>query len=221
VGGLNQVQVFRTSDFQKVATVDVGRLPHGIWPSGDGSRVYVGLENDDRMEVIETAHNQVIASIPIGEAPQAVVYVPNAVLPGTSGNAGLQSLGIAAQAQRLSLVAAGQHDRAVVKSLTTVTLFDQGLVQVLQAAVTGLSPKSDYVLGVAPNGDGSGSLEALAGFKTNAAGAAIVNTIGPIRQIVEPQAAAPRRYLVIRAGSAETPRQLMQVQAISDNATMK
>ena len=48
VGGLNQVQVFRTSDFEKIATIVVGRLPHGIWPSGDGSRVYVGLENDDR-----------------------------------------------------------------------------------------------------------------------------------------------------------------------------
>ena len=46
VGGLNQVQVFRTSDFSKVATIGLGKLPHGIWPSGDGSRVYVGLEND-------------------------------------------------------------------------------------------------------------------------------------------------------------------------------
>ena len=32
---------------QQVATIPVGRLPHGIWPSGDGTRVYVGLENDD------------------------------------------------------------------------------------------------------------------------------------------------------------------------------
>jgi YVTN family beta-propeller protein len=37
VGGLNQVQVFRTDDFSKVATISVGSLPHGEWPSGDGS----------------------------------------------------------------------------------------------------------------------------------------------------------------------------------------
>src|SRR6266446_10687868 len=49
VGGLNQVQVFRTSDFSKVATIPVGGLPHGVWPSGDGSRIYVGLENDDQL----------------------------------------------------------------------------------------------------------------------------------------------------------------------------
>ncbi len=42
-------------DFAKVATIPVGKLPHGIWPSGDGSRVYVGLENDDAMVAIDTA----------------------------------------------------------------------------------------------------------------------------------------------------------------------
>lgn len=35
VGGVNQVKVFRTDDFSQVATIDVGKLPHGIWPSGD------------------------------------------------------------------------------------------------------------------------------------------------------------------------------------------
>jgi YVTN family beta-propeller protein len=54
IGGLNEVQVFRTDDFSKVATIAVGKLPHGIWPSGDGSRVYVGLENGDRLAAIDT-----------------------------------------------------------------------------------------------------------------------------------------------------------------------
>ncbi len=36
VGGLNQVKVYRTDDFTQVATIDVGKLPHGLWPSGDG-----------------------------------------------------------------------------------------------------------------------------------------------------------------------------------------
>src|SRR5690242_996116 len=65
VGGLNEVQVFRTDDFSKVATIPVGKLPHGIWPSGDGSRVYVGLENDDQLTAIDTLTNRVIATVPI------------------------------------------------------------------------------------------------------------------------------------------------------------
>src|SRR5229473_150335 len=58
VGGLNEVQVFRTDDFSLVATIPVGKLPHGVWPSGDGSRVYVGLENDDRLIAIDTLANK-------------------------------------------------------------------------------------------------------------------------------------------------------------------
>jgi hypothetical protein len=83
VGGLNEVQVFRTDDFSRVAIIPVGRLPHGIWPSGDGTRVYVGLENEDRLAAIDTLKNQVIATSPIGQAAQAIVYVPQAI-PGDS-----------------------------------------------------------------------------------------------------------------------------------------
>ena len=54
VGGLNEVKVFRTDDFSQVATIPVGKLPHGIWPSGDGTRVYVGLENADALAAIDT-----------------------------------------------------------------------------------------------------------------------------------------------------------------------
>jgi len=71
VGGLNQVKVFRTDDFSQVATIPVGSLPHSLWPSGDGSRVYVGLENADALTVIDTAINKVVATVPIGQAPQA------------------------------------------------------------------------------------------------------------------------------------------------------
>src|SRR5882724_10003523 len=86
VGGLNEIQVYRTDDFSKVATIPVGKLPHGIWPSGDGTRVYVGLENEDRIAAIDTVTNKVIATSPIGQAAQAVVYVPDAI-PMLSDNA--------------------------------------------------------------------------------------------------------------------------------------
>src|ERR1700716_3985978 len=102
VGGLNQVKVFRAEDFSQVATIPVGNLPHGIWPSGDGSRVYVGLENADGMAAIDTKTNRLIATSPVGQAPQAITYVPNAG-PDGDGTQGLQQLGVAGQAAHLSL----------------------------------------------------------------------------------------------------------------------
>ena len=211
VGGLNEVQVFRTDDFSKVATIQVGKLPHGVWPSGDGSRVYVGLENEDKLAAIDTLTNTVIATSPIGQAPQAIVYVPNAV-PEGGGTQGLRPLGIAGEAAQLTLIAAG-HEEAGGKPPTSVTLFDQGLTQVLEAAVTGLEPKHPYVLALASRADGSGTLEPLATFMTNPAGSAIVNAVGPIRQVVRDGTGAPRRYLVIAPGSATKLGKPVQVQA--------
>jgi len=211
VGGLNEVQVFRTDDFSKVATIPVGKLPHGIWPSGDGSRVYVGLENDDQLTAIDTLTNRVIASVPIGQAAQAVVYVPNAV-PEGNGTQGLQPLGVAGQAAHFVMARAGATATADDPPPTSVTLFDQGLVQVLEASVTGLEPKAPYVLALSDHGDGSGTLEALANFMTNPAGAAIVNAVGPIRQVVQGDADAPRRYLVIAPGAMAQPGRPVQIQ---------
>lgn len=210
VGGLNEVQVFRTRDFTKVETIPVGPLPHGVWPSGDGTRVYVGLENGDGLVVIDTLTNKVIATIPIGQAPQALTYVPNAV-PEGDGRQNLQPLGIAGQAAPLMLVPRGNDKGA--SAPTSVALFDQGLTQVLQASVTGLQPHQSYVLALASRADGGGTLEPLAAFTTNPAGAAIVNALGPIRQVVRGEDPAPRRYLVIAPGTAAEHGTPVQVQA--------
>jgi DNA-binding beta-propeller fold protein YncE len=212
VGGLNEVKVFRTSDFAQVATIPVGDLPHGIWPSGDGTRVYVGLENADRLVGIDTLKNLVIASVPIGQAAQAVVYVPGAV-PSGDGLQGLQPLGIAGQAAHLTLVSASASAPRTGKAPTNVTLFDQGLVQVLEAAVTGLDPKKTYVLALSRRSDGTGALEPLTAFVTNPAGSAIVNAVGPIRQAVRAEEHVQRRYLVIVSGTAAELGPLAQIQA--------
>src|SRR5579872_4047233 len=102
IGGLNQVKVFRTDDFSEVATIPVGNLPHGIWPSGDGTRVYVGLENADALAVIDSTTNKVVANVPIGQAPQAIAYVPNAA-PNPDDRENLQALGVAGQVAHLAL----------------------------------------------------------------------------------------------------------------------
>jgi len=207
---LNEVKVFRTDDFSQVATIPVGNLPHGIWPSGDGSRVYVGLENADALAAIDTATNKVIANIPIGQAPQAIAYVPNAA-PNPDDRENLQPLGIAGQVAHLSL--APKQRAADSKAPTSVSLFDQGLIQILQASVTGLEPKQKYVLALAEHEDGSGPLQPLAAFTTNPAGSAIVNAVGPIRQIVDRGAKADRRYLVIASGEAAMPGEAIQIES--------
>ena len=208
VGGLNEVKVFTTSDDpQLVAAIPTGALPHGLWPSGDGTRIYIGLENADAVVAIDTLTNKVIATIPSGQSPQGMAYIPDAV-PSGSGTENLSSLGDFAQAVHLTLGAPGS-----AKELTTVAVNDQGLVDLLEAAVTGLEPKSEYVLALAQNADGSGALEAIAQFKTNPSGAAIVTTIGPLRRAVQQDAHESRRYLVIAqavGGKLGVPAQVQQ-----------
>ncbi|WP_042263466.1 YncE family protein [Paraburkholderia heleia] len=216
IGGLNEVKVFRTDDYTQVATIPVGSLPHGVWPSGDGSRVYVGLENGDALAAIDTMTNKVIAQVAIGQAPQAVTYVPDAV-PSGDGTQNLQPLGVAGNTAHLQMISTAAEMGAPAKSPTSVALFDQGLLQVLQASVTGLKPRQPYVLGLADNPDGSGAIEALANFMTNPAGSAIVNAIGQIRQVVsvnDPQAKGARRYLVIAPLVEGKPGPVAQIQAL-------
>lgn len=205
IGGSNEVKVFKTDGFEQVATIAVGALPHGLWPSGDGTRVYVGLENADAAAVIDTATNKVIANVPIGQGPQGVAYVSKAVEKG-DGMSNLQPLAAAMNASQLSLAGADG------KPGTQVTLFNQGLVQVLQAAVTGLEPKKAYVLALANEANGGGALQPLATFMTNPAGAAIVNAVGPIRQLVQDGAPESRKHLVIFAGTPDTPGKPIQTQ---------
>jgi len=211
IGALNEIKVFRTDNFEQTATIEVGNLPHGIWPSGDGSRVYVGLENGDGLTAIDTLTNRVVATIPIGQAPQALAYIFNAV-PDGDGMQNLQPLGVAGQAAHLVLAPTGAGvDKR--KHPTSVSLFDQGLSQVLEAAVSGLLPNRPYVLALAARRDGGGTVEALSAFVTNPSGSAIVNAVGPIRQIVQSAENTQRRYLVIVEGTADKLGAAVQVQA--------
>jgi YVTN family beta-propeller protein len=205
VGGLSQVAVYRTDNFEQTATIPVGDLSHGLWPSGDGTRLYVGLENADAVAVIDTLENRVVATVRIGQAPQALVYVPDAV-PSGDGKQNLQPLGVAGSAFHLKLVGADG------KTVSNVSLFDQGIIQVLQAAITGLSPGQPYTLALATDPSGKGELQPLANFMTNPAGAAIVNTTGPIRQIVDSHAVASPRFLVVAPLTAGKPRTPVQIQ---------
>jgi YVTN family beta-propeller protein len=192
IGGLNEVKVYTTTDQPTlVATIAVGDLPHGIWPSGDGSRIYAGLENGTALTAIDTLSNAVVATIATGQSPQAIVYVPQAVLSGP-GTDNLAPIGASGEAVHVALVAVGTNN---VES--TVAVNNQGLIDLLEGAVAGLVPKQSYVLALAANADGSGPLEPIAKFTAGADGAAIPVSIGPFRRALAGDALTPPRFLVI------------------------
>ncbi|HEV2714350.1 MAG TPA: hypothetical protein VGU64_03740, partial [Terriglobales bacterium] len=182
IGGENAVKVYRRGEKPElVATITTGDLPHGIWGSGDGTRVYVGLENQDAVVAIDTLANKILATIPIGQQPQALVYVPEAV-PTGDGAANLMPLAEAGKASHLTLIApegSGSAARA------TVSVNSLGPLDLLQMAVSGLKPGQMYRLWlVTARTPPYGRKEELAMFKTNLAGAQVVQTVGPFRQIL-------------------------------------
>ena len=194
VGGKDEVLVY-TRDAgaspQLVATIKTGDLPHGVWGSGDGSRVYIGLENGDAVQVIDTASNQIIASIPVGQLPQALVYVPNATTD-DNGTANLKPLSPTTTALHVELVppAAG-HSTAHA----SVSINSLGLIDNLQIAATGLEPGKKYRLMLLGDGEPQGLLVLNAGI----GGAAIAQTLGPLKRIASSSTTSPSLKLEVRS----------------------
>jgi len=197
IGGANEVKAFRRGETPElVATIPVGELPHGIWPSGDGSRVYFALENGEHCAAIDTVTNKVIANIPIGQTTQALVYVPNAVSSG-SGTENLMPLGAAANTARLHLEAGGT---ALPEAEASVAVNSLGLLDLVQIAAKGLSPRTTYQKYLAESNQSPfGNLEPLAVLKTNPDGAGIVQAIGPLKALAgnDPNSSAPQRFLIV------------------------
>ena len=197
IGGANEVKVFRRGATPElVATIPVGELPHGIWPSGDGSRVYVALENGEHCVAIDTVTNKVIANIPIGQTTQALVYVPNAVSNG-SGTENLMPLGVAANTARLHLEAAGSE---LPDAQASVAVNSLGLLDLVQIAAKGLASKESYQVYLSESNQSPfGKLEPLAVLKTNPDGAGIVQAIGPLKALAgsNPNSPVSQRFLIL------------------------
>ena len=208
IGGANEVKAFRRGpNPELVATIPVGSLPHGIWPSGDGSRVYVALENGSMAAAIDTVSNKVIANIPIGQTTQALVYVPGAV-PNGDGTANLMPLGVAGQTLHIEMLppsGAGSNGRA------TVAVNSLGVIDLLQIAVAGLQPGQEYELSLVDSlTKPDASRVGLAKFKTWPNGAGIAQAIGPLRTVVAAAGGtagqqSEQRYLVVTATGSDQP----------------
>jgi YVTN family beta-propeller protein len=205
IGGANEVKVFRRGmKPELVAQIPVGNLPHGIWRSGDGSRVYVALENGGAVQAIDTLTNKVIATIPIGQTAQALVYVPNAVPRGT-GTENLSPLGQAADVTRIELKAI--PGTLSVGSSATVAVNSLGLLDLLEIAVSHLQPKTKYTLLLSDtNQPPFKNLLPLTTFVTWPDGAGVAQAIGPLKKVVSrSRELGPddvnRRYLIVSPAS--------------------
>jgi len=179
VGGRDQVLVYRRDGLplpKLIATVKTGDLPHGLWGSGDGSRVYVGLENGDAVQAIDTDTNQVVATIPVGQLPQALVYVSHAA---TSGRdiSNLRPPGLRMDALHIELV---PPPGASSEAHASVAVNSLGLIDNLQLAATGLQPGRKYKLVMV----GGSSPEDLAVFAAGIGGVAIVQTLGKLKRVI-------------------------------------
>jgi YVTN family beta-propeller protein len=173
VGGENAVKVFTIEASPTlVKTIPVGALPHGTWASGDGSRIYVGLENGDAVDVIDTSKNEAIARIPVGQAPQALVFVPDAVPLGTDGRANLTPRPSGPETVNIALKAPQGAD-----GTGYVVSRNLGLVDILEVNVSRLKP--DTVYGVFLEGRDT----PVAVLKTNPRGMGMVSATGPTREI--------------------------------------
>jgi hypothetical protein len=146
---------------------------------------------------IDTLTNQVIASVPIGQTSQALVYVPNAV-PNGAGTDNLVPLGEAGNTARLHLEAGSTTMPGAQASVAVNSL---GLLDLVQIAAEGLTPKSQYQVYLAESDHAPfGKLEPLAVLKTNPDGAGIVQAIGPLKTLAAGGTATGipwRRFLLV------------------------
>jgi YVTN family beta-propeller protein len=196
VGGENAVKVFTMEDSPTlVKTIPVGALPHGIWASSEGSRIYVGLENGDAVDVIDTSKNETIARVPVGQAPQALVFVSDAVPQGADRRANLTPRPSGPETINIVLKAPQGAEGA-----GSVVSRNLGLVDILELSVSRLKPDTVYSVFL------EGRDVPIAVLKTNAKGMGMVSTTGPTREIrpgsPDNSAGATSRVIVIEGEGA-------------------
>jgi YVTN family beta-propeller protein len=158
----------------------------------------------DAVVAIDTLANKIIATIPVGQQPQALVYVPQAV-PDGDGTANLIPLGDAGKAAHLTLIppeGSGSSARA------TVSVNNLGPLDLLQAAVSGLKPGQKYTLWLVESRTAPfGQKEALVTFQANLAGAQVAQTIGPLRRALTSanETPAQERFLMVTQVGSDEP----------------
>nr|WP_315256421.1 cytochrome D1 domain-containing protein [uncultured Duganella sp.] len=166
VGGENAVKVYSTGKQAKLlASIATGALPHGAWSSDDNSRVYIGLENGDGVQVIDTASNQIVATMGGGQAPQALVYLSGVARSADDKSNLAPRVNQDARNIQLEPVNGGGKGFVVLRSL--------GVVESIEAFLYQLKPETQYDIYAGNQTTPVGS------FRTNAMGMANGTMICP------------------------------------------
>jgi YVTN family beta-propeller protein len=163
----------------QLTTIAVGANPHGIWPSGDASRVYVGLENGDSAVAINTATNRVLGKIKVGQAPMALMYVPNAVPSGvaSTANLGQQLLDKPTLVRNLKPLTVGP-------AAGTMDLRSEGLVDLATFNLRALAPNTDYDIYLTNSAQAPYARDyPLTTVHTDAKGNAMGQALGPVQRV--------------------------------------
>lgn len=80
VGGENAVYVYdyKNKNAKLIAKIAADTLPHGIWSSTKGDKIFFVNELSDTLQVIDPYSDKIIAKTTTGALPQALIYAENA-----------------------------------------------------------------------------------------------------------------------------------------------
>ncbi len=211
IGGENSVKVYKHGNGapELVAAIPTGALPHGIWASDNGSRIYVALENGDAVDVIDTARQKVIAQIKTGQMPQALVFVSNAAPDANAAN--LVPLERAIENIQLKFVVPTGGKKMNYKMTKAApggfgVVRPLGLLDGLEVNFSGLEPDADYqlILSDNPKAEAKDST-ILTVIKSDKNGKATGQALGPLREILQSAATkneSATRRIVLRCALA-------------------
>ncbi|MCZ8979330.1 hypothetical protein OM254_25330, partial [Escherichia albertii] len=79
-GGENSVNIYDYGEkhAKLIKKIQAETLPHGIWADTKGSKVYFVNELSNTLQIIDADSDKIIAKLPVGALPQALVYAENA-----------------------------------------------------------------------------------------------------------------------------------------------
>jgi YVTN family beta-propeller protein len=142
IGGENKVRVFLPEEnFRQTDTLNVGALPHGIWPSADGKIAYVGLEYGDQVQGIDLQTMKVMPAVQIGQSPQALVYADHAVS-NADNHINLKPLNDQMSTSIVTMTGTERSDPAKGR----LAVRPIGLADLVEQIFTSLKPNTDYTL---------------------------------------------------------------------------
>jgi YVTN family beta-propeller protein len=121
-------------------------LPSGMALSSDGTKLYVAFNGVNQLGVIDTATNQLLQEIPVGNAPRQVVLVGNVAYVSNEGGRPAKPGDFTNESYGTAIVSSKVTGAATTGTVSVVNLLTGAEVKEIPV---GLEPTAEYL---APNG---------------------------------------------------------------------